>query len=109
VKSAHDISEGGLFACLLECSMPASLGFTVTTDANIRKDAFLFGEGQSRVVVTVNPDLHLLFEAELKGTPFTRIGIVNANKEIVVDEESWGYVSDWQEAYDKALEKLLNA
>jgi phosphoribosylformylglycinamidine synthase subunit PurL len=108
VKSAHDISEGGLFACLLECAMTNNMGFTVTTDNSIRKDATLFGEAQSRVVVSVNPDIHALFEAELKGTPFTKIGHVNANKEICIDNETWGYVSDWKEAYDTALEKLLN-
>ncbi len=107
VKSAHDISEGGLFACLLECSMTNGLGFSMHTGDKIRKDATLFGEAQSRVVVTVNPDLHTLFEAELKGFPFTKIGVVNANKEIMIDDESWGFVSDWKEAYDTALEKLL--
>ncbi len=107
VKSAHDISEGGLFACLLESSMANGLGFTIHTDNDIRKDATLFGEAQSRVVVSVNPDLHTLFEAELKGLPFTKIGTVNANKEICIDDESWGFVSDWKDAYDMALEKML--
>ncbi len=108
VKSAHDISEGGLYASMLECAMARGLGFTLHTGTGIRKDAVLFGEGQSRVVVTVNPDLNSLFEAELKGVPFTRIGHVNANSEIVVDNESWGFVSDWKDAYDGALEQLLN-
>jgi len=107
VKSAHDISEGGLFACLLECAMTNGLGFSIHTVDGVRKDAMLFGEAQSRVVVTVNPDLHSFFEAELKGTPFTRIGRVNANKEICIDNESWGFVSDWKDAYDTALERLL--
>ncbi|PQJ10922.1 phosphoribosylformylglycinamidine synthase subunit PurL [Flavipsychrobacter stenotrophus] len=107
VKSAHDISEGGLFACMLESAMANGLGFNMTTDANLRKDAMLFGEAQSRVVVSVNTDLCALFEAELKGLPFTKLGIVNAHKEICVDGQSWGYISDWKEAYDTALEKLL--
>ena len=107
VKSVHDISEGGLYTCLLESAMANGMGFTIQTDKDIRKDAVLFGEAQSRVVVSVNPDLHALFEAELRGIPFTKIGHVNATKEILVDEESWGYVSYWKEAYDTALEKLL--
>jgi phosphoribosylformylglycinamidine synthase len=107
VKSAHDISEGGLFACLLESSMPGDLGFSISTGEGIRKDAVLFGESQSRVVVSVNPDVAKLFEAELKGVPFTRLGHVNASKEICVDDECWGFVSDWGEAYDTALEKML--
>lgn len=107
IRSAHDISEGGMFACLLESSMAGGLGFTINTPAGIRKDAALFGEGQSRVVVTVNPDLHALFEAELKGLPFIKIGHVNAGKELMVDGENWGYIADWQNAYDTSLERML--
>ncbi|MBL7690955.1 MAG: phosphoribosylformylglycinamidine synthase subunit PurL [Flavipsychrobacter sp.] len=107
IRSAHDISEGGLFACLLESSMAGGLGFTINTPADIRKDAALFGEGQSRVVVSVNPDLQALFEAELKGLPFIKIGHVNAGKELVVDGENWGYIADWQNAYDTSLERML--
>ncbi|MFI5196424.1 MAG: AIR synthase related protein, partial [Chitinophagales bacterium] len=109
VKSAHDISEGGMFACLLESAMANGLGFSIHTGNDIRKDAALFGEAQSRVIVTVNPDIHALFEAELKGIPYTKIGIVNANNEICIDDESWGFISDWKEAYDTALEKLLDS
>lgn len=109
IKSAHDISEGGLFACLLESAMVNGLGFTITTGDSVRKDATLFGEGQSRVVVTVNPDLSPMFEAELRGTPFTKIGHVNASKEICIDTESWGYIEDWKKAYDDSLGKMLNA
>jgi phosphoribosylformylglycinamidine synthase subunit PurL len=109
IKSAHDVSEGGLFACLLESAMVNNLGFTVATDAHMRKDAALFGEGQSRIVVTVNADLHALFEAELKGLPYTKIGHVNANHEIFVDNSNWGYVQDWKDLYDNALEKTMNS
>ena len=107
IKSAHDVSEGGLYACLLECAMANGYGFTLHTGQDIRKDAVLFGEAQSRVVVTVNPDLQKLFEAEMKDTPFARIGHVNANSEIIVDFESWGFVGDWKDAYDMALERML--
>jgi phosphoribosylformylglycinamidine synthase len=108
VKSAHDISEGGLFACLLESSMVNNIGFNINTNGDIRKDATLFGEGQSRVVVSVNSDLVALFEAELKGLPFTKLGNVSANEEIHIDGDSWGYVTDWKQAYDTSLEKKLS-
>ncbi|MBS1745760.1 MAG: phosphoribosylformylglycinamidine synthase subunit PurL, partial [Bacteroidetes bacterium] len=106
VRSAHDISEGGLFTCLLESAMDSGLGFDITTDAKIRKDAFLFGEGQSRVVVSVNPDLKALFEGELT-VPFCQIGHVAASAAITIDQESWGYLDEWKKGYDEALEKLL--
>ncbi|PZF72078.1 phosphoribosylformylglycinamidine synthase subunit PurL [Taibaiella soli] len=107
IFSAHDISEGGLFVTLLESAMAGGLGFNISTDANIRKDAFLFGEAQSRVVVSVNPDLHALFEAEMKNVPFAKLGTINYNQDIVVDGESWGFLNDWKEAYDTAIEKQL--
>ena len=107
VKSAHDISEGGLFACLLESAMANDMGFSISTPADMRKDAYLFGEAQSRVVVSVNTDLCPLFEAELKGLPFTKLGTVNAQKEIMIDDHNWGYISDWKDAYDTSLEKML--
>jgi phosphoribosylformylglycinamidine synthase II len=107
VRSVHDISEGGLYACLLESAMTNNFGFQVKTVDGIRKDAFLFGESQSRVVVSVNADMHAIFEAECGSTPYHCIGSVCANGEIKVDELSWGYISDWKEAYDNSLEKLL--
>ena len=53
VQSANDVSDGGLFICLLECAIPRKFGFDITTDAEIRTDAFRFGESQGRIVVTV--------------------------------------------------------
>ncbi|MDR3678839.1 MAG: phosphoribosylformylglycinamidine synthase subunit PurL [Flavipsychrobacter sp.] len=109
VNSVHDVSEGGLFACLLESAMTNGLGFSVATDPSIRKDAWLFGEGQSRVVVSINPFIQQLFEAELKNIPHTKIGHVNATGEIHIDDVAWGYISDWKEAYDNALGNLVNS
>jgi phosphoribosylformylglycinamidine synthase len=108
IRSAHDIAEGGLFITLLESAMAGGFGFNIVTDSNIRKDAFLFGEAQSRVVVSVNADLHAVFEAELGDVPFAKIGKVTMNQEIVIDNEGWGYISDWKNTYDTAIEKLLS-
>lgn len=109
IHSAHDVSEGGLFTCILESAMAGKLGFEIATDSSIRKDACLFGESQSRVVVSVNKDLAGVLEGELKGFPAARIGQVLVSGELRIDNESWGYVSDWKEAYDTALEKMVTA
>jgi phosphoribosylformylglycinamidine synthase subunit PurL len=107
ILSAHDTSEGGLFTTVLESAMCNNLGFSIETDANIRKDAFLFGEAQSRVVVSVSPELQKMFEAELQGVAYSKIGTVQANGNIHIDTEDWGYISDWKNAYDTAIEKML--
>jgi phosphoribosylformylglycinamidine synthase len=54
VRSAHDVSEGGLAVALAECVFHSErkLGCDVALDAPFRADALLFGESQSRVVVT---------------------------------------------------------
>lgn len=107
INSAHDISEGGLFTTLLESGMRNNLGFTVETDDAIRKDAFLFGEAQSRVIVSVNSDIHSLFEAEMQGKAYSKIGKVIGDGNIHIDNENWGYTSDWKNAYDTAIENML--
>jgi phosphoribosylformylglycinamidine synthase subunit PurL len=59
VKSAHDCSEGGLAVALAECCMTngdAMVGATSIWDARERLDAALFGETQSRVIVSCAPE-----------------------------------------------------
>ncbi|MCG7858997.1 AIR synthase-related protein, partial [Flavihumibacter sediminis] len=87
IRSAHDISEGGLFITLLESGFVNDLGFDITTDSAIRKDADLFGEGQSRVVVSVKPEQKAAFEAALGTASFRLLGTVT-NGDIRVDGEN---------------------
>jgi len=108
VQSAHDVSDGGLFITLLESAMPRNLGFDITTDAEIRSDAFLFGESQGRVVVTVSPSretqfIDFMVENEI---PFTTLGHVTKS-EVRVDDVSFGFISDLKKVYDNALEELI--
>ena len=61
-RSAHDCADGGLAVCLAESAVFLGFGADVdvpATDARpaaLRLDAVLFGEAQSRVVVSVAPD-----------------------------------------------------
>ena len=59
ILSAHDVADGGLFIALLESSMYNDLGFSINTFDNIRKDAFLFGESPSRIVVSIEPKIKM--------------------------------------------------
>ena len=57
VRSAHDCADGGLAVCLAESAVFSGLGATVDLPAtDARLDAVLFGEAQSRVVLSVAPD-----------------------------------------------------
>jgi phosphoribosylformylglycinamidine synthase len=55
VKSAHDCSEGGLAVALAEGCISDKrkmIGVTIKDLPKMRKDALLFGESQSRIIVT---------------------------------------------------------
>ncbi|MBL0308550.1 MAG: phosphoribosylformylglycinamidine synthase subunit PurL [Bacteroidetes bacterium] len=108
VESAHDISEGGLFVTLLESAMAGKKGFEIETDGDLRKDAFLFGEAQSRVVVSVKSSKEdSFFEILSKhDVEFSNIGEVTSAM-IFVDKARWGSVSSFQDLYDAALAKTL--
>ena len=104
---AHDVSEGGLFVTLCESGFNRELGFSVQTKSTVRKDAFLFGEGQSRVVVTVTIDRVHDFENFMNDFPCEKIGVVSTG-EIVVDGDFWGTIDWWKEKYDSSIENYLS-
>ena len=105
--SAHDLSEGGLFIALCESGFNNELGFSIQTKAGIRKDAFLFGEGQSRVIVTVSVSRAHEFESIMGSFPHEKIGVVSSG-EVVVDGEFWGTIDWWKDEYDFAIENYLS-
>ena len=109
IISAHDCSDGGLFITLLEASMPNKLGFSINTDSNYRKDAYLFGEAQSRVVISVASEKQQNFENSLLNSNvlFTLLGEVKPNQ-MLIDGEDFGKVSDAKAEFDSALMNYLN-
>ncbi|MFN8309011.1 MAG: phosphoribosylformylglycinamidine synthase subunit PurL [Chitinophagales bacterium] len=109
INAAHDVSEGGLFTTLLEMAMAANKGFTIESDGNVRKDAFLFGEAQSRIVVTVAADREDVFLSRMMQTnvEFAKLGEVK-RMQVVIDDEKWGNISSWKQHYDLSLESQLN-
>lgn len=110
IQSAHDCSDGGLFVALAESAMAGNLGFDIDTDSCIRKDAFLFGEGQSRIVVTVKIENEDAFTEMLlsSNAEFSCLGVVDG-KEAVIDGESFGTVEDLKTRYDSAIGKIVEA
>ena len=108
VESAHDVSDGGLFITLVESAMTNGLGFSIETDFDVRADAFLFGEAQSRIVVSVRPEklnnfVDFLAQADVE---FSNLGDVT-DGQLVIDEESFGHVSEAKSLYDHALRKMM--
>jgi len=88
LASAHDCSEGGLAVALAESCMShplAAKGATLGIDSTVRNDAFLFGESQSRILISFSAKNRLVVEAKAKAmeVPFAIIGKVGGDSLIV--------------------------
>ena len=110
IQSAHDVADGGLYIALTESALPNGLGFDIETDGAVRKDAFLFGEAQGRVVVSVAPAdqerfIEIMATSEIE---FSLLGTVN-NGFLNVDEELFGHITDIKMVYDNVLHNILGA
>lgn len=87
LRSAHDVSEGGLAVCLAECSFlsPSHLGCQVDLDDDLPMDALFFGETQSRIIITTkNEHLDaLLALAEKRKVPVHHLGSTGGDRIIL--------------------------
>lgn len=110
-SSAHDVAEGGLAVALAEACIShpqQTLGARVTLTGDLRPDALLFGESQSRAVVSVRPPDWERLEALLRTSalPFSVLGEVGGT-----DLEIVGYMKiataalrqQWQTALAQQL------
>ena len=87
VRSAHDISEGGLAVALAECAIAGSIGATLRIgsdggDGGLAPDRFLFSESAARAVVTLEQsrlDEFLALAAGLS-VPATTLGRVGGDR-----------------------------
>jgi phosphoribosylformylglycinamidine synthase II len=83
VRSAHDLSEGGLAVALAECAFKSEgmTGCRIDLEDGLREDALLFGESQSRIVMTCRrASLGRVLElAASRGVPARAIGRVGGD------------------------------
>ena len=105
INAAHDCADGGLFVSLVEMALHSNLGFDVKTNESIRKDAFLFGESQGRVVVTTDKMKLAQVETicEKFNVPFEIIGKVNADTTIRVNEQIFGNIEDFRKTSNDVI------
>lgn len=121
VQSAHDCSDGGLAVALAESCLSAPgrrLGAAVQlTKGRLRKDAVLFGESQSRVVLSAKPAHReaVLEQAGSLAVPAAVIGTVGGDRLVVSlgDERSTTNVIDvplstLHDRWARSLERALN-
>jgi phosphoribosylformylglycinamidine synthase len=107
VNSAHDLSEGGLAVAVAECIIGSTFGAYLNLDNLIREaenqaadypappnskrllyriDTILFGEGPSRIVVTVPVAQQKQWDKMWSGMPCIEIGTVTEAQNLVVEQ-----------------------
>ena len=78
ISSAHDLSEGGLAVALSESCIEGNIGFESSLTIGERWDAFLFGEAQSRILVSLPKEKITEMENVCRSMnlPYVQIGMV---------------------------------
>jgi phosphoribosylformylglycinamidine synthase II len=111
IASAHDVSDGGLFMTLLESGMVNNLGFDILSDSEIRLDSFLFGESQSRIVVTIDNDKYNEFIDLMKkaNIPCLAIGKTTKDGSIIVDDEDFGSIKTYKKVFNNVIGNIMEA
>lgn len=109
INSANDVSEGGVFVTCFESALAANKGFDICTESNFRNDAWLFGESQGRVVITVSPDSadEVLKIASEKGVKASVFGTVK-NQGVVVNGSNWGSMGAFADVYNHSIGNTLS-
>jgi phosphoribosylformylglycinamidine synthase len=112
IKSAHDISDGGLAVNIAESilSSVGSIGAEIHITSKIRTDLLLFGESQSVIIVTVSKEnLHnVVLKAKAKDVFTQCIGSVNNSGRLTVNDVLSIERSEMTPAYFETLGKIID-
>jgi phosphoribosylformylglycinamidine synthase len=86
IRSAHDLSDGGLAVALAECCIGGGLGFNgFPVGRGGRRDQALFGENQSRIIVSVDVRDAARLEkmAGRESVPLRSLGFVGGSRLVI--------------------------
>ncbi len=115
MESAHDISEGGLAVALVEsCILGEGIlrGVRIELLSDIRPDFLLFGEDQSRVILSVRPEKYDKIQTLLNfyKIPFSKIGQVETegfsiriNAKTIIESD----IRELSEKYLRSIESVM--
>jgi len=114
IRSAHDVSDGGLAVALAECAMESGLGAEITSSSGVRPSAFLFGESTGRAIVTFSPEQEPAIRSAARegSVPMETLGRVGGDvvrisvggRELL-SENVDGLAVLWTTAFEQAIEK----
>ncbi len=108
VRSAHDVSDGGMAVTLAEMAMAGNCGFKVAMPPGIRPDAWLFAESPGAVVVALDSSRIDEFQqlAASYNVPVTRLGQATGTR-LVVEDVLDVELNQAAEAWNSTLKEVL--
>lgn len=112
IESAHDCAEGGFAVAMAEAlfGIQGQLGATVSlARPDLRADFSLFGETQSRIVMSAKP-VHadkVLRLATRYNVPAAVIGSVNTSGELRIGDELQIMIREAEDIYCRAIPKAM--
>jgi len=111
ITSAHDCSDGGLAIALAECCLAGDIGFRGVWEVQGRIDAALFGELQSRIIVSValTRAIELEGRAAQERVGLRKLGVVGGRRLIIeglIDVPLEQMAMMWHNGLDWALRGL---
>ncbi len=112
IKSAHDISEGGIIAAVAECCIMDTenlIGAEINIPVKTRNDFSYFSESQSRIIVSISADSKEAFEKYLIETEQYYIflgktggSLLKINKNMEID------VNKLADVYYNTISRIMN-
>ncbi len=112
VHSAHDVSEGGLACALAECCFlnpDITLGAHINFEINGRNDFILFGEDQTRIILSLKEANLILLEDLCRSfkVKYKIIGHVSKVPELIINNLISTDVNFLEEIYRNAIKELF--
>ena len=114
VKSAHDLSDGGLAVAAAECCMASGLGAHLELPSSAaRLDRLLFAEGGARILVSVSPAQTVAWQEALdaSGIPAQCLGVVEDDSELSITQAGTNVltspIAQMRERFEQAIPRRM--
>ncbi|HOP55487.1 MAG TPA: phosphoribosylformylglycinamidine synthase subunit PurL [bacterium] len=108
IKSAQDVSRGGLAIALAECSIWGNMGIDISIESEKSPEEVLFGEAQPVVIITTDANRERYVEEYFKEVPIRKVGRVikdrfkiSFNRNSIVDLEISLLKNKWNSGIER--------
>ena len=109
ISSCHDISDGGMIVAICEMIMRDSLGATIDMIDDDTMMGQLFGEDQSRYIITISPQYENIFKGKMKklGIKYELIGRITSSQ-LKINESIIISSGELRDSYEGLIPSIMN-